>query len=590
MKLRYALVLCLPLIACAQTRAPNSLALGPLAQQDTSPDKKTVRELEEEYASRLGRLSGQQDATKLIYKLMLAEIALQRGRNNVAASTYLDVARTTRDLRVIKRATEVAMLTRQPQLALDAASLWLEQEPESAQARQVMASVLVATGKLEDAKPNLQKMLANEATRAQTFLQIGNLLGRYPDKQAVLKLVKELAQPYEKLPEARYALAAAAQNADDKELALKEARAAGELRAGWEPAAALEGQLLGANDPKKALEFYKAFLEKHPQARGIRMNYARLLADQKETDLARAQIEALTKDAEKDADTLIAAGALAGQIKDYEASERYFKAALELNPQQADDIRMYLGQLYEDRKAYADAEKWYAQVEPGGEQHFSAQLKVATMLARQNRMDDARKLLNTIEVTGQQRVQLILAEGQLLRDAKEYQSAYERLSKGLEEFPGTADLLYDRAMVAEKLDRIDLLEQDLKLVISFKPDHAHAHNALGYTLADRTDRHQEALMLIEKAIKLAPDDAFIIDSLGWVQYRMGRLDESVTNLRLAFSKRPDPEIAAHLGEVLWAQGNKEEARKIWRDSLKEHPENDLLNATIKKYASDLSRS
>jgi tetratricopeptide (TPR) repeat protein len=561
--------------------------LGPLAQDDSSG--KAVRDLEEDYASRLGRLSGQESNTKLIYKLMLAEIALQRGRTNVAANTYLDVARATKDLRVIQRATEVAMITRQPQLALEAAALWLEQEPESAQARQVMASVLVATGKLEDAKPNLQKMLANEATRVQTFQQLGNLLGRYPDKKAVLAVVKELAQPYDNLPEAHLSIAAAAQSADDKELALKEARRAGSLKAGWEAAATLEGQLLAADAPEKALEFYKEFLGKYPNAKGIRLNYARMLVDRKDTGGVKTQIEELVKSAPQDAETLIAAGALAGQIKDYETSERHLQRALDLSPNQADDIRMYLGQLYEDRKVYADAEKWYRQVE-AGEQYLNAQIKIATMLARQERMEEARKHLAQVQASGQQRVQLILAEAQLLRDAKAYQSAFERLSAGLEEFPGTVDLLYDRAMIAEKMDRIDLVEKDLKLLISFKPDHAHAYNALGYTLADRTDRYSEALEFIEKAVKLAPDDAFIIDSLGWVQFRLGRLDDSITNLRLAFAKRPDPEIAAHLGEVLWAQGKKEEARKVWSDSLKEHPENELLNATIKKYASDLTRS
>jgi tetratricopeptide (TPR) repeat protein len=564
------------------------LALGPLAQ-DGSGGGKSVRELEEEYTSKLGRLSGQDNDTRLIYKLMLAEIALQRGRANVAASTYLDLARTTKDLRIIQRATEVAMITRQPQLALEAATLWLEQEPESAQARQVVTSLLVASGKLEDAKPNLQKMLSNESTRALTLQQISSLLARYPDKRAVLTLVKELTQPYDQMAEAHFAVASAAQGADDKELALKEARAAGKLKPGWEAAANLEGQLLLASSPQKALDFYKEFLAKHPTAKSIRLNYARLLADRRDVAGTKAQIEELVKAAPQDAETLIAAGALAGQIKDYEGSERHLRRALELSPQQGDDIRMYLGQLYEDRKAYADAEKWYREVD-AGEQFLSAQIKVASMLARQNRLDDARKFLAQVQANGPQRIQLILAEGQLLRDAKSYQSAFDRLTAGLDEFPGSAELLYDRAMVAEKMDRIDLLEQDLKLLISFKPDHAHAYNALGYTLADRTDRQAEALALIEKAVKLAPDDAYIIDSLGWVQYRMGRLDDSLTNLRLAFSKRPDPEIAAHLGEVLWAQGKKEEARQIWRDSVKEHPENELLNATIKKYASDLSRT
>lgn len=586
MKFAYALVLGIPLAACAHTGGNQTVALGPLAQD--SGAGKSVSELEEEYAAKLGRLSGQDTDTKLIYKLMLAEIALQRGRPNVAATTYIEVARATKDLRVIQRATEVAMITRQPQLALEAAALWLEQEPESAQARQVMASVLVATGKLEDAKPNLQKMLANESTRALTLQQISNLLGRYPDKRAVLALVKELTQPYDQMPEAHFAVATAAQAAEDSDLALKEARAAGKLKPGWEAAANLEGQLLTASAPEKALEFYKEFLAKYP-SKGIRLSYARLLADRKDIAAAKTQIEELVKSAPQDAETLIAGGALAGQIKDYETSERHLRRALELSPQQADDIRLYLGQIYEDRKSFAEAEKWYRQVEPG-EQYLGAQIKVANMLARQDRMEEARNHLAQVQATGQQRVQLILAEGQILREAKSYQSAFDRLTSGLNEFPGTVELLYDRAMVAEKMDRIDLLEQDLKLLLSFKPDHAHAYNALGYTLADRTDRHAEALALIEKAVKLAPDDAFIIDSLGWVQYRMGRLEDSITNLRLAFAKRPDPEIAAHLGEVLWAHGKKDEARQVWRDSVKEHPDNELLNATIKKFASDLSRS
>ena len=405
MNIAHALVLSLPLVACANTGGNKTLALGPLAQD--SSGSKTVRELEEEYTSKLGRLSGQDNDTRLIYKLMLAEIALQRGRANVAASTYLDVARATKDLRIIQRATEVAMITRQPQLALEAATLWLEQEPESAQARQVMTSLLVATGKLEDAKPNLQKMLANESTRALTLQQISSLLGRYPDKRAVLTLVKELTQPYDQMAEAHFALATAAQGADDKELALKEARAAGKLKPGWEAAANLEGQLLLASSPDKAVEFYEDFLGKHPAAKSVRLNYARLLAERKNVAGTKTQIEELVKAAPQDAETLIASGVLAGQIKDYETSERHLQRALELSPQQGDDIRMYLGQLYEDRKVYADAEKWYREVEPG-EQFLSAQIKVATMIARQGRMDDARKYLSQVQASGPQRAQFDL--------------------------------------------------------------------------------------------------------------------------------------------------------------------------------------
>jgi tetratricopeptide (TPR) repeat protein len=180
-------------------------------------------------------------------------------------------------------------------------------------------------------------------------------------------------------------------------------------------------------------------------------------------------------------------------------------------------------------------------------------------------------------------VQLILAEAQLLRDAQAYKEAFDLLGKALERLPNYTDLLYDHAMLAEKVERLDVLEQNLRKVIQLKPDHAHAYNALGYTLADHNDRLGEAKNYIEKALKLSPDDPFIMDSMGWVEYRLGNLDEGISFLRKAFGVQPDPEIAAHLGEVLWAQGKRDEALKVWRESLKENPDNQLLNDTFKKF-------
>jgi len=182
----------------------------------------------------------------------------------------------------------------------------------------------------------------------------------------------------------------------------------------------------------------------------------------------------------------------------------------------------------------------------------------------------------------QERIQLILAEAQLLRDANQTKAAFDLVGQALDRVPNNPDLLYDYAMLAEKVDRVDILESSLRKLIEIRPEHAHAYNALGYSLADRNERLPEAQELIEKALKLAPDDSFIIDSMGWVLYRRGQLKDSLNYLRRAYAGRPDPEIAAHLGEVLWALGERSEAERVWGDASKEAPDNETLVNTIKR--------
>jgi tetratricopeptide (TPR) repeat protein len=272
------------------------------------------------------------------------------------------------------------------------------------------------------------------------------------------------------------------------------------------------------------------------------------------------------------------------QANDYDAAEAQLRRLLELNYKDPDVARFYLGQLNEERKRFDEALKWYGSVAQG-EQFINAQARYAGVLAKQGRLPEARKHLQQMGGTGNnmQRVQLMQAEAQLLREASAYQEAFELLGQALVWMPNSPDLLYDRAMAAEKVDRLDILEGDLKKLIKIRPDHAHAYNALGYTLADRNQRVQEAHKLIETALKLSPDDPFIQDSMGWVLYRMGRNREGLDYLERAFKQRPDPEIAAHFGEVLWAVGRRDEARKVWAESLKDHPNNETLQGTVKRF-------
>lgn len=525
---------------------------------------------------------------ELLYKLMLGEIALQRGQPQVAVQTFLELARETRDPRVAQRATEIAWNARMQKEALEAASLWQKADPASQQARQVMAALLVNQERVSDAQPHLEQWLAaDKGNVGQNFVQLAQLLARHKDKKSVLELVRALARPYDTIAEVRLAVAQTAWIANEAELTLTEARAALALRPDFELAALVQVQALARRSNAEALAFLEDYLKRYPKANDVRLNYARLLVTEKRQADARAQFEMLVAEAPKNPDLALTVALLALQSSDFDVAEKHLKGALAAGHKEPDAIWLSLGQIAEERKQYDEALKWYGGI-TSGERYMNAQARYAGVLVKQGKMDEARKYLQTITPSNDaQRIQLVQAEANLLREAQAYKAAYDLLGKSLEGAPDSVDLLYDQAMLAEKLDRLDVLERNLKRVVELQPDHAHAYNALGYTLADRNQRLPEARKLIEKALELAPQDAYIIDSLGWVLYRMGQRAEALIALRRAFALRQDAEVGAHLGEVLWVDGKRDEAQKIWSDLLKGNPANETLQGTVKRFAPSL---
>lgn len=564
------LVLAFALSGCATPTAKKPLAQAAVA--------------DEPEAARRADYPKQALSQKILYQTLLSEIAMQRGEFNLAVATLLVLANDTRDPRYAQRATEAALFARNETQALEAARLWLTLEPDSLPARQSLAALLVNQRRLTEAKTHLQALLsADAANPGRGFLQLNGLLSKQSDKKAVLALVTELAQAYPNLPEAHISIAQAAWNAGEVELALTEARRAQALRPDWEAAVLFQGQLLQSKSAAAAVEYYRGFLKAHPKARDVRMAYARALIANKDYAGARAEFEALTKEFPGNPEISFAVGLLALQVGDHAAADTYLKQAIEFNHRDPEAIYLYLGQASEDRKLYAEAADWYKKV-GSGESYLPAQIKYAGVLAKQGQLDEARKQLQSITPqSNQQRVQLTLAEVQLLRDAKRYAEAHTLLDKALEKLPNYPDLLYERAMTAEKLNRFPDMEKDLRKLIQIKPDFAHAYNALGYTLVDRNERLEEAQQLLEKALLLMPEDAFIMDSVGWLYFRRGDLEKAAETLRRAFALRPDPEIAAHLGEVLWAQGQKSQADQVWRNALQQHPANETLLGIIKKF-------
>ncbi len=519
----------------------------------------------------------------ILYEFLLAEIAGQRGNVGLAAQAYIDLAKRTRDPRIARRATEVALYARMNNAAVEAAKIWYETEPESQRPLQALAGLLVAGGRYDEALPYLKKLLAATSNGpGNGFVQLTRTLASAQDKKAALKLVQDAAADYPRLPEAHFAIAQAAGNAGEDRLALEEVRKARELRPDWEAAALLEAQVLQKKSGDDALAVLAQFLKKYPDAREVRLNYARMLVAQKRLADARSEFQKLLAGFPGNTDVMFAVALLSLQLNDYAAAETNLKRLLESNYRDKDNVRLYLGQAAEEQKNFPEALRWYGEVAEG-EQYVQAQIRYAQVLSKEGKLEAARAHLQQASArSGEQRVQLILAEAQLLRDANQPKAGFDLLARALDRLPNDPDLLYDYAMLAERIERMDILETSLRKLIGLRPEHAHAYNALGYSLADRNQRLPEARELIEKALKLAPDDFFIIDSMGWVLYRMGDLKDALGYLRRAFAGRPDPEIAAHLGEVLWALGERDAAERVWRDASQKSPENETLVNTVKR--------
>ena len=523
-------------------------------------------------------------SSEFVYKYLIGEIAGQRGELNLASKLFLDLAKSTRDARLAERAAQAAVFGNNATAALEAANLWNNIAPESVEAQQAITQMLVSIGHLDEAKPHLEKLLAKESTRANGFLHLNTLLQRQPDKAAVLALVQELAKPYPELPEAHFTIATSALAIGDHGLALDELQTADRLRPGWETSAILHGQILFTQQqPEAAIDFYRDFLQRYPEASEVRLTLARLLVNQKRFEEAKTEFVKLVEASNNNPEVLVVVGLLSFQSMEYEEAEQYFQNALKEGFKNRDQIYLYLGQIAEKQKKTEQAMTWYKQVKPG-DHYIEAQFNIANLVALSEGADAAVQMLSKLpDLNNEQQAAVVQAQANLLSREKRYQDAFNLLEKAVATLPNTPDIIYDYAMAAERVQRVDLMEKELRKLIQIKPDFAQAYNALGYTLADRNIKLEEAQKLIEKALTLSPNDHYILDSMGWVHYRMGKLDKAVDYLRRAYTAQTDPEIAAHLGEVLWQQGKREEAKRTWEDALRAHPENEALLNTTRKF-------
>jgi tetratricopeptide (TPR) repeat protein len=528
---------------------------------------------------------------EIVYRMLVGDIALQRGAPALAARAYFEAARDSQDAQIARRATEVALFARQRDLALEAARLWSKLDPSADRAKQMVAT-LSQPGSGGDIKAELERVLAeagvDSKTLADAFVQLNQALAAQTDKTVVYRLIVELAKPYPGVAEAQFAVALAGYNTglSDLEIAAASMRAADralELKPGWERAALIKADLLAKTSPEGAIRYLNGFLASVPESRAAIGALAQLYVEQKRFGEARALFQRLLDEDKSDRDIEFAIAAISVQMKDYATAERMFEE-LRSAGVDAGAVAFYLGQIAEETKRYDEAIARYREVTEG-ERAWIATLRIATVLGKKGDIEGARRYLASLKPENRERgIEVHQAEAQVLRDAGDYKAAYAVLSSALAAEPNSAELIYDVAMVAEKLDRLDEVESQLTRLIELKPDNPQALNALGYTLVDRTPRTAEGLKLIEKALTLAPEDPSILDSMGWAHFRMGNLGDSEKYLRRALADHPDPEIAAHLGEVLWAKGERDRAKEVWQSQLKETPDNALLLETVRRLA------
>ncbi|MGG1945024.1 tetratricopeptide repeat protein [Trinickia sp. NRRL B-1857] len=527
--------------------------------------------------------------SQVVFQVLAAEIALQRNEPAPAYQTYLALARDTHDPRMAERATEIAVQAQSPSDALAAAQLWHEYAPSSERAVQVDASLLVLSGKPDQAEPLLAGELAKVPAdnRGDALLALQTLIARGPNRVGGVQVLQNLLKNDLNRPEAHLAIGRQQLLADDRPSARASFEQALNIKPDFLPAALALGQM-GSDERKEAIASIESYVKQHPKERNARLALAQLYLSADRLDDAQKQFETLRSMDANDPMPLLALGLIKIQQKQYDAAQKYLAQYADLaekapgaDPGQA---YLYLAQLALEQKHDDDAAKWLDKVPAASQQYVTARVTRAQMLAQKGKIDDARKMLAAIQ-TDDPREQGVIArtDAAILFDAKHYREAEARLQEANDVSPNDPEIQYDYAMAAEKNGHYDLMESVLRKVMQEQPDSPQAYNALGYSLADRNQRLDEADKLIEKASALAPNDAFIMDSLGWVKYRQGDTADAAKLLKHAFEIQPNAEIGAHLGEVLWKSGDQKQALDAWRRAHRLEPNNDTLVKTLERF-------
>ncbi len=524
--------------------------------------------------------------SQLMYQTLVAEMAGFRGDYAVSSEYFHTVAERTGDVNMAERATQVALLAKDDQQAMRATRLWVELAPDDPDARQILIALLLREARGEEALAQLDTLLNNlpEEISDQRLEMLLKLLRPREDQALALKLMDRIVKNRGDDPAILLLYAHFLRGAEEYDRALEVLERLLEMDPTHPEAVPLYVETLTRhNRLDQALDWLGRQLRRYPDQNTWREILARLLIRADREREAMEQFKVLLKRSPGNADALYALGLLSLNADDLGTARNYFMRLSRLKGDKQDAAYYFLGQIAEKRENYQTAMDWYGKVGEGAH-YLTAQTRIAMLLAEQGQLEQGLTHLQTIRTdTRSDDLNLLVFEAELLIENKRYEQAMLLFDRGLQESPENISLLYTRALLGEKMGRLDILERDLRKILEIDPDNVDALNALGYTLADRTDRYQEALELVKKAYEQKPDAFYIRDSMGWVYYRLGRHDEALDYLRSAYALQKDPEVAAHLGEVLWVTGRKQEAREIWGEASELFPEDEVLREVMERF-------
>ena len=590
-----ALILCMPLLgACAvldSFKSPGSSTSSQAESVERSGAEDSS--VAEEAAGRFGIDPSEPmlPDVALRFHVLTAELAMQRGNPAAAAEHYLAAARLDNDVRLVESATRAALVAQRYDIALLAVERWSELDPESRQPRQLALRLHLAAGNAARVNELAEALIEDHPEGREAGLsEVAVILSsEQQHAEEALAVMKRLVAKAPTEPSARYALALMALRLEQFELAEQQADWALRLKPDWHEAAMLKGQAqLRQDNHDGAEETMKSALMSDPKDLDLILGFARLFLEAEAyAQAGKAYARALAVDA-KNQESLYALGLLALEARQADNGYQYLKRLYDITRSSDDEqersrnveAAFYLGRIEEQRKNWRKAQEWYAKVD-SGDNAYDAQTRTAFVIYKQGNLAEARQHLADMRRRfPAQALEAYLSEAEILYDARDYPAAMEQYDLALQQFPEEPDLLYGRALILTELKRVDQAVADLRGLLKDQPDDARSLNALGYILTNYTENYEEALGYIEKALELAPDDAAVIDSMGWVQYRMGNLNSALAYLQKAWERYPDPEIAAHLGEVLWKLGQQERAGEIWNQALREDPDHPVLKETV----------
>jgi len=565
-------------------------ATGPRLLPPRGPETEVIR-------LRPGQLPFVSLTGDILYRVLAAEVAAQRGLYGSAATTLNNLARETGDPRLAHRALEFQLAGGNLPGALEAARTWASLAPYDNEATSTELALAAANGQTQGLSQALRARIDAATDKTAAIAQALGVLGRMNDRGLALRILNDsLSDKVRKLPAARLALADAANAAGDEARASQEARAALAADPKSEPAAQRVLEYGSKVDPAAAEADARAFIERNPDARKLRLMLASQLAERGRYDESLTELRAMARRSPEDFDLMFMQAQVAYRAGRLDEARGLLGQYLSVQDQRqsaaptgatdaggaAADARVLLARIAEDQGRIDDAIAELSRIQDPTVR-YSVHMRQAALRARQGRIDDA---LAMVDAAGAQdddeRIQAVLAKAQILRDADRLDQAITLLQAADADMPDTVEIKYELAMLNERRGRVDELERLLRQVIALDPEHAHAYNALGYTLADRNERLPEAQQLIERALRLSPDDPFILDSMGWVQYRLGKADSAEQYLTRAYAQRPEADIGAHLAEVLWTQGKRDRATELLREAYRKDAKNRTVLDTVKR--------